>query len=163
MITLALQRIYSSNTRTQRVIETVVLEHSQFADPIYLVRDSDEHAGKLEDGSIHTFSAYGFDVVEPEAGSDQQDLEFSFDNVMRAGSFGLEKAAQKIEEPIRLTYRLYIKGEQDPQSSPLKLYLTGITANMKTITARASRTDLIARHFPFGKDIYFDQRFGGIL
>jgi len=161
MITEALQRIYASNQRDAEALETVELSHSAFSKTFYLVQDSAPHIGQLDDGTEQVFSPFGFEIVYPSTGN-QQDLAFIFDNVSRLATEELRNAIQKTAEPIKLTHRVYIKNITLQQSTPLTLSLTNISVNDTTISARATRADLIKRKFPFGANIYYDQRFKGI-
>ena len=163
MLSDNLKKIYSSNVRTLEHLETVEINHSRFKNTIYLTNDADNHTLKLDNGTLQEFSSYGFKVVLPEKGSNQQDLQFVFDNVAGIAIGFLEEASQDYSEPIRLTYRIYIKGLPDQQSTPLVLNLTNISLTAKNVSARATRSDLINRKFPFGKNIYFDNRFGGLI
>lgn len=162
MLTDALKTLYTSNTRTFEHIETVEISHSAFDSVYYLTNDGSDHVFKLDDGSLQNFISYGFELVLPEKGSNQQDLQFTFDNVAGIAIDFLTQASQNYSEPIVLIYRIYIKGITDQQSTPLKLSLTNIALTSKSVTARATRTDLINRKIPFGKNIRFDNRFGGL-
>ncbi len=161
MIDDELKQIYSSNPRDIEPVETVELSHSRFSETFYLCQDNEENDFKLDDGTVQTFSPFGFSIVMPSTGN-QQDLAFVFDNVARLATRELKAAIATPDEPIMLTYRAYIKGDQEQHSTPLTLSMTNISVNGKSISARATRADLIRRKFPFGRDIYFDSRFKGI-
>jgi len=162
MLTPELKEVYSSNPRDIEALDTVELYHPNFTKRYFFVMDSDSHTFNLEDGSAQKFDAFGFSIVLPEKGSVQQDMSFVFDNVSRLGVRELEFASQNYSVPIKLTYRAYIKGMLEPQSTAYTLNLTNITMNDTTITARATRSDLTNRMFPFGREIYFDYRFVGL-
>jgi len=158
-----LKKIYSSNPVDETYYDTIEVSHSMFSKTFYMVRDTDHHKWKLEDGSEVTFESYAFDIKLPEVGSHQQDLAFVFDNVSRIAMKELEAAAELMSEPITLIYRAYISTTDLPQTSPIKLMLTNIVANNHTISATATRPDLYKRTIPTGNFAYFDQRFKGLF
>jgi len=157
-----LKRIYSSNPVAVRAYDTVELSHSLFTQTYYLVKDAQNHDWQLEDLSTVTFEAYGFNVVLPEAGSTQQDLKFQFDAVSGISVQELERAAENIEEPIRLIYRAYVDGYDTPQTTAIHLVLTNIVADAYTISAMATRPDLYSRTIPNGAKVFYDKRFLGL-
>lgn len=163
MISQQLKQVYFSNPRTLEAIETAEIHHPLFKQTFFIVNDETDHDLKLDDGTIQTFSAFTFEIIPPEKGSNQQDIQIVFDNVNRFAVDELENASQDYSIPITFIYRVYIKGDSSQQSTPIKLSLTNIAMNSKTISARASRTDIINRQFPYGRDILFDNRFKGIL
>ena len=163
MISEALKQVYFSNPRTLEAIETAEISHPLFKGTFYITNDTEGHDLKLDDGTIQRFNPFGFKIVAPEKGSNQQDIQFTFDNVQRLAVQELENASHDYSIPITLTYRVYIKGDSTQQSAPIKLNITNIAMNDTTISARASRSDLTNRQFPYGRDILFDRRFKGIL
>ncbi len=158
-----LKRIYSSNPTAERYYDTIEISHSQFSKTYYMVQDTESHDWKLENSSVVTFEAFGFSIRLPEVGSSSQNITFVFDNVGRVGMPELERAATKINEPIKLVYRAYIDGHDTPQTSPISLSLTNIVADNFTISAVATRSDLYKRKIPTGNKAYFDNRFYGLF
>jgi len=161
MISDDLKRLYASNDLYIEAIETIEIYHSK-AGRVFLTSDAENHSFKIDDGSIQDFISYGFKITLPESGSNQQDMSITFDNVAGIAVSYLDKASSDYSEPITLRYRMYIKGNVEMQSTTLSLSLTDISATYKTVSARATRSDLINREFPFGNGITYDARFGGL-
>ena len=158
----ALKTVYSSNPVAVRAYDTVELSHSLFLKTYYLVRDSQNHDWQLEDLSTVTFEAFGFNVKLPDAGSPQQDLAFQFDAISGVSVQELERAAENIEEPIKLVYRAYVDGYDTPQTTAINLVLTNVVADAYTISAMATRPDLYNRVIPNGANVFYDSRFKGL-
>jgi hypothetical protein len=159
-----LKAVYSSNPIATRSYDTLELTHSLFSAPFRVVKDDVSHFFNLATGDPSTveFVPYGFDIILPDVGSNQQDIKITLDNVSRLPIQELERASALIDEPIIATYRPYIDGSEDPQSTPIRLVLTNITADNYTVTAVATRPDLFKRKFPTGPQSYFDARFKGL-
>lgn len=164
-LTDELKEVYSSNPLAVRAYDTLELTHSLFSEPFRVVKDDINHDFNLNTGDTSTifFISYPFDIVLPEVGSNQQDIRIVLDNVSRIPMQELERASSNIDEPIIATYRPYIDGSLDPQSLPIRLVLTNITADSKTVSAIATRPDLFKRKFPSGTEAFFDDRFKGIF
>ncbi|RLA50727.1 MAG: hypothetical protein DRQ98_12475 [Gammaproteobacteria bacterium] len=75
-------------------------------------------------------------------------MAFTFSNVLRLGSEELERASQDLTTAIKLTYRVYMDGEDTPQTEPIILELTEVNINALTVTGTASRSNLYRRKFP---------------
>lgn len=163
MLSEDLKKIYSSNPNDKRFYETVEVSHSMFSKVFYLVKDNENHTWILEDDSVVEFVSYPFEIVLPEAGSTQQDLSFSFDNTSLEIMNEVENAAQKIDEAIKLKYRVFIDGSDTAQTAVVELSLTNIIADTKTISGIATRPDLFKKYFPFGAKTVFDKRFKGLF
>ncbi len=157
-----LKKVYSSNPVDVRAYDTVQLSHSLFSKTYYLVKDTHSHDWQLEDLSTVTFEAFGFNVQLPDVGSPQQDLKFIFDAVSGVSVQELERAAENIEEPIKLIYRAYIDGYDTPQTTAIHLVLTNVVADTHTISAMATRPDLYNRTIPNGAKVFYDARFKGL-
>lgn len=157
-----LKEIYSSNPKEVRSYETVQLSHSLFSKTFYFVIDDTSHEWELEDTSVVTFEAFPLSIRLPEVGSTQQDISFVFSNVGREAMPELELAAENIEEPIKLTYRVYIDGYATPQTTAINLVLTSIVADNYSITAIATRPNLYAKKLPSGNKAFFDRKFHGL-
>ncbi len=114
------------------------------------------------DGETVLFKAYPFNIVPPEQGSDQQDVQVVLDNVAREIIQAIEDASHYPEIPIVLTYRVYIDGSVLEQITPIRLTLTNITVNTSTIQATATRSDLYNRRFPYGQNSHYDNKFVGL-
>ena len=143
-----LQEVYSSNVLDIRVYDTIELSHSLFSKTFYLIQDNVAHNLKLEDNSVVEFVPFGFSVVLPTKGSNQQDVGLVFENVAQIGIKELELAAENIKENIVCKYRPYIDGDDTPQAAALELQLTNVSADPFKITSNASRVSLYDRHVP---------------
>jgi hypothetical protein len=157
-----LKKVYSSNPVDTRYYDTIEVSHSMFSQTYYFIRDSENKHFTLEDGTKVEFLPYGFDIRLPEVGSPQQDIVFAFDSVGGEVIKELERAAQKINEPIILTYRVFIDGFATPQNTPIRLVLTNIVADNRVVSATATRPDLYKRIIPSGNHSHFDKRFHGL-
>lgn len=190
-ISTELKKIYSDYDDTRRFYDTVQLYHPTFnADAVtwfpsdtrypgatyypqdidpnfqsfFLVRDSQDHTFLLDDGvTEQVFSAYPFNVIQPQAGEDQQDIGIVLDNVSREILSNIELAATNQEVPIIMTFRVYAEGETGSQITPISLALTEVVVDMFTVSCKASRTDLFSRRLPNGKNTYFNENFKGLI
>lgn len=182
-----LKKIYSNYDDTRRFYDTVQLYHPNFntstaypsddkypsntlypsdidynAQSFFLVRDSVDHDFELEDASVQTFTAYPFNVIQPQVGEDQQDIGIVLDNVSLELLENIQIAAQNQNVPIQMTFRVYMDGDAGTQITPITLALTEIVIDMFTVSCKASRVDLFKRKFPFGENTYFDSNFKGL-
>ncbi len=189
MLSKELTKIYTNYNDNRRYFDTVQLFHSKFnvvypnsypsklrypsnrsypskinypEQSYFLVRDSENHAFQIDDGSSHVFQAYPFNIIQPEVGSDQQDIGIVLDNVSLEVIKNIELAAKTPSDPIQMVFRVYIEGSTVSQTTPLTLSLTEISVDMFTVTCKASRVDLYKRKFPFGNSAYFNNRFKGL-
>jgi len=156
-----LKEVYTSNRTDTRFYDTVELSHPAFSQVYYLVRDTSAHLWNIEGPSV-TFMPYPFRLTLPEAGSNQQDLALSFDNVDRTFMKELERASEEIKTPIDVIYRVYIDGSSFCQITPLNLKLTNIVADPFAVSATASRPSLYEKKIPTGNEAFYDSRFKGL-
>ena len=147
-MTDALKTVYAANLLTDRVLDTVALSHSTWTKVYYLVADTQVRQLKDENGTIHDYEPFGFRAIQPSKGSNQQDLQLAFDNVIGLGTAELNKAIKKSEEPIKCVYCTYLVSSQDPQISPIHLELASISLTAYTIIATAQRRDLYQNKVP---------------
>ncbi len=155
-----LKEIYTQNFIDTIAFHTVELSHPLFTKTHYLVRDGEDHDWELEDTSLVTFKAFGFDVNPPTKGGDSQDMMFTFDAVGGLGISEIELAAEDMTSPIVLKYRIYTDDELTQQSDAIILELKDITATDALITTTASRVNLFQRKVPKVK--YDSWRFKGV-
>jgi len=185
-ISARLHDIYSNHDNTELFYEAIELSHPNFAfnqglypaddlfpndlqypdigiyaSSVYLIQAND-HMEKNVDGNKTLFLAYPFGLVTPSVGDDQQDLGVVFDNVSLDIIKGIEKAAQNPEVPIKLRYFIYVDGDMDSQITPLTLSLTNISADLNSIQATATRSNLYDYMFP-NNNSYYDNRFKGLM
>jgi len=158
MISTELREIYTQNISIQSY-DTIELYHPLFSKTYYMVR-SNTPITKDVNGTLTDFEPYGFTVVPPKKGSDDQSLAFMFDNTSGMSTRELENASYDTDTPITLTYRVYIDGQDDPQITPIVLNLTNISATTNSVTANANRVNLYGRKVP---NIAYDPwRFKGV-
>ena len=189
-ITTELKEIYSNYEDTRRFYDTVQLYHPSFnassvtaypsatmypsttlyptdidyiAQSFFLVRDSVNHTFNLEGAVSQLFTAYPFNVIQPQVGEDQQDIGIILDNVSQEILANIELAAVNNSIPIIMTFRVYMDGDTDSQITPISLALTEIVVDMFSVSCKASRVDLFDRRLPFGDNTYYDENFKGLL
>lgn len=148
-----LKSIYSSNTVTQRVYDTVEMYHPLFTETFYLIADSLPKTLEVFNNDTQlweqqVFQPFAFTITRPPKGSKQQDMQFIFSNVAQIGITQLELAAEDMSYPITLTFRLYIEGDLQPHNDPIVLELTNVSATSTTISGTASRTNLFGKKVP---------------
>lgn len=164
-ISLALKKIYASAPPDQRYIETLEINHSTFAAPYYFTNDVFEHDFLRVSGDAATvkFTPMPFTVQLPsEDNSGNQELTIALINSGREMMAALEKAQTKPEDNIACIYRVYLaEGSKDPQiDPPLTLTITDISADANSVTASASRFDVLGRQFP--TELYTTDKFPGL-
>jgi hypothetical protein len=144
-----LKKVYSSNVRATRVYDTVEISHSLFTQTYYLVQNNTSKTFTLDDvaETSQVFEPFGFSVVLPTKGSNQQDVGLVLQNVSQIIK-ELELAAENMSENIVLKYRPYIDGDSFQQAPTLELALTNVSADTYKITANASRVSLFDRSVP---------------
>lgn len=186
-----LKQIYSNYSDTRQFYDTVQLYHPNFnsglanyfpsegrypsdtlypgdidyrAQSYFLIRNIEDKDFYLDDGvTLQTFTAYPFNIIQPQVGEDQQDIGIVLDNVSRELIASIELAAQNQSVPIVMTFRVYMDGDLNSQITPISLNLTEVVVDSKTVSCKASRTDLFSRRFPFGLNTYYDQNFKGLI
>ena len=132
------------------------------AQSFFLIRDIVNHNLQREDGRIQTFTAYPFNIIQPQVGEDQQDIGIILDNVSLEIIENIELAAQNTSAPIVMTFSVYMDGDTASQITPISLALTEIVVDMFTVSCKASRVDLFKRKLPFGKNTYYYSNFKGL-
>lgn len=185
-----LKEIYSNYEDNRRFYDTIQLYHPNFnvevaagfpSDTLYpsntlyptevnyvgqsffLVRDDVNHTFKLSDGTDQEYTAYPFNIIQPQVGQDQQDIGIILDNVSLGIIENIELAKENIAVPIMMTFRVYMEGDDYSQITPITLALTEIVVDMFTVTCKASRVDLFKRKFPWGENSYYDSKFKGLI
>lgn len=156
-ISQALKEIYASAPATQRYIETLAFSHSLFPQTYYLTNDNQPWTFLLETGEQKTFSPMPFSVVLPTLdGRGNQDLALTLANIGRDLVDPIEAAIAKPSEPIVCTYRVYVDTAlTTPQNDPpLALTITGIEVTRDSVSAAATRADVLNRAFPFNMYTY---------
>lgn len=177
----AIKEAYASAPVDAVTLATIELRHSAFVDaqsnpaPLRVIADHRDWTGRLENtaplnaGEFVNFTAYAFEVTFPsvEDGA-QPELQLKIDNVAQDILKQIELAAVS-DEAVQLTARLFLSTDIDvngyfngPQNDPpLHLVVNFIKADVFTITANASFSDMSNKAFP-GED-YTAARFPGLV
>ena len=151
-ISQALKEVYASAPATQRYIETLSFSHSLFSQTYFLTNDNMPWTFLLETGATVTFQQMPFKIVLPTSdGKGNQDLGVTLANIGRDLVNPIEAAIAKPSETIKCIYRVYLDTPSTaPQNSPpLQLIITGIQYNRETVSATATRSDVLNRAFPY--------------
>lgn len=159
-----LKEIYASAPTDKRYVETLELTHSQFSKRWLICNELISWDFVDENGAPLTFQPLPFGVKLPN-----QDNGGSQELVISIANTGLEmmdelEAAQTIPtENIQCIYRIYkdtvnTAPQIDP---PIRLSISDVTADIETISATASRFDILGRAFP--TVIYHPEDFPGLV
>lgn len=151
-ISAALKEVYASAPTTHRYIETLSFSHSLFPQVYYLTNDNAAWDFLLEDGSLVKFLPVPFRIVLPTVDKEgNQDLSLTLANIGQDLVDPLELAIAKPEEPIRCTYRVYLdaSSSQPQNSPPLSLVITSVQMTRQSVSAIATRSDVLNRAFPY--------------
>ncbi len=152
MISAKLKQIYASAPTDVRYVETLAFSHSLFPKTYYLTNDNKSWDFLLENGTTVKFIAYPFKTVLPVQDKlGQQDLSVTLANIGHEMITPLELANTKPSEPIKCVYRVYLDKDlsacqNDP---PLTLTITGIDLTRDTVSAVATRADVLNRAYPY--------------
>lgn len=158
----ALKAVYASAPTSYRYIDTLAFTHSRFSKTYYITSDNQPWSLLLESGQLVTFQPVPFKVTLPTSdGQGQQDMDLTIANIGRDLVDPIEAAIEKPSEPIRCTYRVYLDTPSSaPQATPMVLALTGIQINRETVSATATRADVLTKAFP--ANFYSVQQFPGL-
>jgi len=150
-ISAALKEVYASAPTTQRFIETLALSHSLFAQTYYITNDNQNWTFLLETGATATFIAMPFKIVLPTSdGKGNQDLGLTLANIGRDLVDPLEAAQAKPSEPIKCVRRVYLDTPSTaPADSPLTLLISAANVTKESVSATATRMDVLNRAFPY--------------
>jgi hypothetical protein len=151
-ISQALKEIYASAPTTQRYIDTLTFSHSLFPQTYYMTNDNQPWTFLLETGVSAAFTVMPFQIVlPPQDGRGNQDLALTLANIGRDLVDPIEAAIAKPSEPIICTYRVYLDTALSiPQNDPvLAMTITGIEVTRGTVSASATRADVLNRAFPY--------------
>lgn len=164
----ALKEAYASAPSSEVILHTLEIRHSDFTQPIRVVRDYNDFDAYLESdapenpGELVTFIAMSFDFIMPEVSkSTSPEIEISLDNVSGEIIGYLDSAAQS-PDLIEVTYRPYLLSDiSGPQMNPpLTLVIRSVTADVFRVRAVAGYADLSNRKFP--NEVYTSERFAGL-
>ena len=163
-ISQALKEVYANPQRNVRFIETIELSHPNFPGPYYLTNDVSNWQLRIEDGTVRTFQSVPFEIKLPGANNTgQQEMQFAICNIGYELIDALEKANELPSVNIKLVYRVYLDvPDSMPQNDPpTELTIADVVANTETITATATRFDVLNRKFPSAR--YNVTEFPGLL
>ncbi len=140
--------------------EAFILSHPA-AGNLYLINFQEEFIG-LVDRYPHTFSPVPAQVVPPTRDSNgRQDLSIVWSGVKGQALEYLDKAIVDRTQVIQCWYTIYIEGDRNPQLDPMmELTLTNISVAETTVTAIATRADVLNRTFP--SEFYRVDRYPGL-
>lgn len=150
MITEALKRIYSGSN-VNRSLEALEFRHPNWPDPVRLVNDVVGWTFTLETGVLADFIAMPFDVKLPDKNTaGAEDLQVALCNIGREMMDLLELASSSPEDSITCLFRVFLDiPNSAPQiNPPLRLQITSVAATLNSITATATRFDVLNRPFP---------------
>jgi hypothetical protein len=167
MISEALKRIYSSAPEGVRYVETISLWHPNFKQEYWLTNDINDGINPwrflVEDNTPRTFEYIPFELTMPDSGAQgRQDLEIAIGNIGRELMDELEAAVKNPEHPIRCTYRVYLNSnmKRPENEPPMELSITDIDVELLTVTAVATRADVLNKPFP--TEVYRLDMFPGL-
>lgn len=158
-MTEELKQIYS-NTSTEIVFDTLILSHSTFSNPYYLVNaNSAINVNANDTGLLTEFIPNKFDLILPTAGSNQQDMKITLESINYIFLLEIDKSNEIPEEKIKITHITYIDGNIEPQTVPLILEISDITISNGSVEAVASSTDTISKTI---LNKIYDSRYKGL-
>lgn len=168
-ISKALEEVYSTGSDDVRHIETLQFKHSQFQRDYFFVNDTESWEFMLEAGDpgpgdvLKTFEAMPFELVLPASdNSGDQQLEILLPNIGREMMDEIEAANRQPSEPVQCIYRVYLDVPNSlPQNDPVtQLAINSIAADMLTLSATATRFDVLNKPFPTAR--YTIETFPGL-
>jgi hypothetical protein len=166
----AIKEAYAAAPSDEVLYHTLEIWHSNFTQPIYVVRDHADLTATIEASAARnaglpvTFVAFAFNIVPPEVnrgGAPQCVIEI--DNVSREILAAVESAMGSTESII-VIYRAYLSSdlasgpENDP---PLELTILSITADPFKVRAQCGFINLLNLKFP--RLTYSAETFPGLM
>lgn len=152
----AIKEAYASAPVDTIIYHTLEIIHSDFTEPIRIVRDFNELTATLEDtapynpGEEVTFIPYAFEFQPPEINTQGVvQCQIEIDNVDRVIFSALDTAITSYSI-LELIYRGYLSDDlTGPQNDPpLRMTITSVSAGVSKITATASFGNFANRKFP---------------
>ena len=155
-LSAALAEAYASADVGVVVYDTLEIWHPDFSAPIRVVRDNVALDARLEvgaprdGGDVVTFTAYAFDLVPPDQGTEsvpQATLEI--DNV--SGDILAQlRAALRGQDPVTVIWREFLSDDLDggPARDPVEMTLLSVGVTATRIRATVGFPDLLNRKFP---------------
>ena len=160
-----LARIYASAPSDDYYVETMELRHPGFLGEVrYITNESGGFTGTLEDEVTEVyFEPVPFAVVPPSSGEESvARMQVVIDNVGKVLVDELEELSERPTEPIRLTFRIYLKSDPATvQNDPvLKLDVLGVVMTNDAVTFEAGLINI--RSLPFPSVLYDVDMFPGL-
>lgn len=140
--------------------QAFVLKHPK-ADTAYLIDYIEQHEG-IFDESTFVFQPVPAQVVMPTRDSSgRQDMSIVWSGIGEAALNFLREAIEDGITPIQCFYSIFIIGNPEPQMNPwMEFLLTNISVSEDSVTAIASRSDILNRLFP--NEVYRTDLFPGL-
>ena len=141
--------------------DALVLVHPA-AQSKFLINHSEEHVGFDINGVSQVFRPVPMEIVPPSRDdSGNADMSIVFCGMGDEALDFLYDALGDATQPIRCWYSVFILGDPEPQIVPwLEFQLTGISVAETSITATASRANIL--NLPFPNELYRLSRFPGL-
>lgn len=158
-----LKEIYSGADLKTRHIETISFSHPAFPNDFHFCNDVEDWRFKDENGASIDFVAFPFVVELPKQdGLGMNELTISVANAGLEMMSSLEAAQADPNNSIQAVYRVYRDIVDDtPQiDPPITMEITNMQANLTSVTATATRFNILGRLFPRG--VYTVASFPGL-
>lgn len=151
--------------------EAIIISHSTFS-TLYLCNTDEGFTALVPsvDGSSSisaSFVPVPFSITLPRRDeSGRQEMAIAISNILLNAQTVLTTAIEKASEPIMIRYTVYIipevsSGDLLPQyDPPIELTMTDINVTIETITATATRSDILNLQFPV--ELYRSEKYPGL-
>lgn len=163
-ISQELQEVYTSG-KGDTILHTLSLSRSTFSKVYYFVRNHEDFQANLENsGPLVTFEKFAFEFeVSPRDQNGKQSIRLQMDGISREIVEELETAIDGTNEPVLVTYRIYLNSDNaGPQNDPPQsFFLVNATANENSVTGNAQAVGLVNRKFP--NTVYTKERFPSLF
>ncbi|WBA79543.1 DUF1833 family protein [Endozoicomonas sp. GU-1] len=163
-MTPAEQEAYASCTSRTIQLCTIELNHPEFTQPLYAVRDNQDLTAELEDGSTVTFLALGFDITrQPTDKEPDPTITLKVDNITGKLSPYLEAAARSGKE-TSLTFRVYL---YDSDTETAELISDQLTMAVRSASGSMTSVNITAgfinpANLAFPREKFTADRFPGL-
>ena len=140
--------------------DAYVLSHPS-SETVYLIDHSEEFEG-LVDGYLRLFLPVPAQRIPPSRDdSGRQDAAITWAGVGGEAREFLDAAIADATQPVTCRWSIYLEGDQEPKIVPwVELALTNIAVTRETVSAIATRADILNRPFP--TEVYRVERYPGL-
>jgi len=137
-----------------------ILSHPN-AETKYIISHTEEFTG-LVNGDLQLFAPVPTEITPASRDdSGRSDMTLNWCGIGGEALAFLYDALDDATKPITCLYSIFILGDQNPQISPwLEFQLTSIQVTEETVSATASRSNII--NVPFPREVYRVDRFPGL-